>query len=170
VFGDSDKELAKNLIKSGTDHSKFMRQLPVVISMTAPSFFWWDHDTYKVGTTRNSTSSMHTLGKVKLDESHFSMEDVSEPTRSKVIGITNELIEEWVASGKRKGPQAKEWRALIEVLPRGFNFTSTWSANYQVLRNIYLARRSHRLLEWRQFCEWIELLPHSDLITNSCDN
>lgn len=165
IMGDNDKALMIKLIKAGADHGKFMRQLPVIVDITAASYWWWDHDTYKIGTARNSSSSMHTLGKEELTLSHFSFEDIDSIRQREIINTINSLRDEWTAKGKRKGPEVKEWRALIQALPRGFNFSSVWSANYQVLRNMYHARKNHRLSEWRDFCTWIETLPYADLIT-----
>lgn len=163
-LGEDDKKLALKLIKAGTDHSKFMRQLPIVVDITAASYLWWDLDTYKVGTTRNSSSSMHTLGKEELTLRHFSFDDVPEIEIEQTLAQLNRLRNRWIEAGKRKGPEATEWRALVQALPRAFNFRSMWSANYQVLRSIYFARRNHRLAEWRVFTDWITTLPYGELI------
>lgn len=166
TLGEDDKKLALKLIKAGTDHSKFMRQLPIVVDITAASYLWWDLDTYKVGTTRNSSSSMHTLGKEELTVEHFSFDDVPEIEIVQTLAQLNRLRARWIEAGKRKGPEATEWRALVQALPRAFNFRSMWSANYAVLRSIYFARRNHRLAEWRVFTDWITTLPYGELITH----
>lgn len=164
-LGEADKALCLKLIKAGTDHGKFMRQLPIVVDLTAPEAWLKQLDTYHIGTTCNRTSTMHTLGKREFTADMFSWEDVKHVTQAYILDELNLLREDWIAAGKRKGPEQKEWRALVNALPMGFNFRSCWSANYQVLRSIYHARKHHRLGEWRQFCEWITQLPNSDLIT-----
>lgn len=162
TFGNADKTLALKLITAGADHGKFMRQLPVVVDLTAPELFLKQLDTYKVGTTKNSTSTMHTLGRVPITADMFAG-NVSRETIDKL----NALRDAWVAAGKRKGGGEQEWQNLLDELPMSFAYRSCWSANYQVLRNIYHARKHHRLGDWKPFCQWIESLPYADLITYS---
>jgi hypothetical protein len=165
ALGEADKSLLVKLVKAGPDHGKMLRQLPIVIDMTGPESWWKQIDTYRVGTTRNSTSTMHTLGKHEMTADMFSWEDVGPVEQAAILDNLNFLREAWLAAGKRKGPEQKEWRALVNALPMGFNFRSCWSGNYQVLRSMYHARKHHRLGEWRQWCEWITTLPYSELIT-----
>lgn len=166
-LGPADKQLALKLIRAGTDHSKFMRQLPIVVDITGPNYWWREMDTYRIGTCRNSASQMHTLGREKFTEQHFSWEDLNHfpATVSTLLDELNEARELWIAAGKRKGPNEINWRAMVQLIPDSWNYRSLWSANYAVLRNIYFARRNHRLREWRDFCTWIETLPYSELIT-----
>lgn len=163
-LGAADKALAIRLIRAGADHGKFMRQLPVVLDITAPAYFWREFDTYGF-TTSNSTSQMHVLGRREFSADMFSWEDMDMDVRRDLLGSLNYLRDEWINSGKRKGPDATEWRAMVQAIPDSWLYRRCVSLNYQVLRSMYHARRNHRLSEWRAFCAWIETLPYSELIT-----
>ena len=178
ILGPNDLGLAQRLIKSGTDHGKFLRQIFVSMDITAPLYWWKEMDTYKVGTVANSTSTMHTLTKEEVTLDMFSFDNL-DLIISKDHSINGEweltfedCIEDILISCnnlRNKFLETKDkryWRALIQLLPNAWNQTRTWTANYQVLRNIYFARRNHKLTEWHTFCEEIEKLPYSkELIT-----
>lgn len=163
-LGDKDKELFMRLVQLGPDHGKTLRQIPIVIDFTAPEFFLKEFDTYKISTVRNSTSMMHILGKEPFKAEMFSWEDMGDEYKIYLLALLNELREQWIAAGKKKGPNQIAWRALLQMVPQSWNYRSSWSGNYQVLRNMYHARKNHRLLEWRMFCDWIETLPYAELI------
>ena len=158
MIGEKDLGLARSLVKAGTDHSKFMRQILVSMDITAPRLWWCEADTYKVATVANSTSTMHTLTKAPITKELFSF---NEDTTA-----TNEIVQwcEYYRLMYKKTGDKKYWRTLIEILPQSFNQSRTWTANYQVLRNIYKARKGHKLEEWNKFVEVIETLPYSELI------
>lgn len=162
ILGDNDKALALRLIGIGDDHGKYLRQIPIAVDITAPEYWWWEFDTYKIGTTANSTSSMHTLGKRPIDDTMLSIEDVDQEDVEEYLALINRVRDKWVASGKKKA--TKEWRALVQLSPRGLLFRRTVTMNYQVLRHMYHARKHHRLDEWHTFCKWVEELPYADLI------
>lgn len=163
-MGDADKALALRLIKAGPDHGKFMRQLGVVVDITAPAYFWREFDTYGF-TTSNSTSQMHVLGKHEFSADMFSWEDMPRAYIDVVLQTLNGLRDEWIIAGKRKGPDAVFWRAMLQSIPDSWLYRRCVSLNYQVLRNMYHARKNHRLSEWGSLCAWIETLPYSELIT-----
>lgn len=157
-FGPKDLKLAQSLVRAGTDEAKFMRQIFISIDITAPIYFWKEMDTYKVGTVANSTSTMHKLSSRPIEINDFSFD--------KDWDLDFNLAKEYVINAcetlRQKYVQTKDkryWRALIQLLPESYNQTRTWTANYAVLRNIYFARRNHKLTEWREFCQWIETLP-----------
>ena len=171
--GEADKDLALRLVKAGTDHSKFMRMIVVYADITAPRYWWIEADTYKVGTVANSCSTMH-----KIHSKEFSLDDFSHEH----LFDDNEQMEAFKSSLKRTVADlntAREqyirtndkdyWRQMIQLLPQSYNQRRTVMLNYAVLRNMYHARRDHKLDEWRDFCKWIETLPHSDLITMEGD-
>lgn len=169
-IGPKDLELALKLVKAGSDHRKFLRQIFVSMNITAPLYWWKEMDTYKVGTVANSESTMHTLTHRALTEEDFSWDEVT-CYRIALLEHLNELLEK-VRECKKNGliDRAKRfWRELIQDLPSSFNQMRTWTANYEVLRNIYHARKHHKLDEWREFCSVIESLPHSELITTEED-
>jgi len=163
-FGPADKALAMRLTRAGADHGKYLRQLPVVIDIEAPEYWWREFDQYKIGVVTNSTSQMHTLGKHPFAAAMFSFEDVPDVARITILHTLNVLRDRWIDAGRRKGPDAVEWRAMAQAIPDSWNYRRLVTLNYQVLRAMYHARKAHRLREWRDFCAWIETLPHSDLI------
>ena len=144
-IGENDLDLMRRLAKAGSDHRKFLRQLPVIMDVTAPLYFWKEADQYKVGTVTNSCSTMHTLHKRDLTADDFSCEYCPG-----VIGGVIETINGW---RKRyiETNDKKCWYAMIQMLPESFNQTRTLSCNYEVLWNMWQARKGHRLDEWRLF-------------------
>ena len=173
VVGPKDLELALKLTKSGSDHSKFLRQIFVSMDITAPMSWWWDFDTYKVATVRNSTSRMHKLGTRLLTEEDFSFDDEDgniqiTPFRKYVMEDLNRRIKEYQqlkADGKME-EATRMWRDIVFDSPQNYNFRSTWTGNYETMRNVYRARRNHKQREFRDFCKFIEeKFPYSELIT-----
>lgn len=175
-LGDADRTLLHKLIRAGQDHSKVLRQLPIIMDIKAPNYFWKEFDTYRVGVaygdddgsdvTQNSTSQMHVLGKYPFSADMFSWEDIDQLGIDAMLTLLNYLRDRWIdEGGKAKGPNAYCWRAMVQAIPDSWNYTRTVTANYQVLRSIYHARKAHRLSEWRTFCEWLTTLPYSELIT-----
>ena len=167
IVGEKDMKLALQLIKAGSDHRKFIRQIFVSMDITAPMTWWWDMDTYKVATVRNSTSRMHKLGTRLLTKDDFSWNEFTDH-KQMVLEHLNYLIEEYQKMLKinAQGIAQNIWTEILEDLPESYNFLSTWTGNYEVLRNVYHARKNHKQKEFRDFCKLIEEeLPHSQLIT-----
>jgi hypothetical protein len=164
-IGTADHKLMMTLVKAGSDHAKFMRQILISVDVIAPEYWWKEADTYKVGTVANSTSMMHTLGKSEITRHDFSFEDVPAGIEDRYIEMLNELRDRWVESGKKK--PSPEWRAMNQLTAIGFNYRRTFTCNYAVLRSMYHSRKNHRLSEWHDFCAWCETLPYSELITYS---
>ena len=180
ILGDADLELAKKLVKAGTDHSKFMRMITVTFDITAPMYWWKEASTYKVGTVRNSCSTMHTIHKKEFTLDDFSHEHLmydSQLVMRKIIDTLNYWRDIYLNGGQATAdeigtavyvfnPKDKMvWWQMIQLLPSSYNRKSTVQLNYAVLRNIYHSRRNHKLDEWCDFCKWIESLPYSELIT-----
>lgn len=157
VLGKKDLELAQRMIKGGPDESKFLRQIGVSMDITAPLYWWKEMDTYKVGTVANSTSTMHKITSKEITEDDFSFDNDWDLTfnlaKASVVESCEKLRQKYLNTQDKR-----YWRALIQLLPEGYNQTRTWTANYQVLRNIYFARKNHKLEEWRDFCQVIENL------------
>lgn len=164
LIGDSDYNLMKNLVKAGTDHSKFMRMITVTVDITAPLYWWKEFDTYKVGTVRNSCSTMHKIHSKEFTLDDFSHEHLcsnSEKTLKKVIELLNIERKNFITSKDKFC-----WWQLIQMLPSSYNQRATVQLNYAVLRNMYHSRKNHKLDEWSQgFTKWVEMLPYSGLIT-----
>lgn len=165
VLGEKDLSLALKLAKAGRDHSKFLRQIGVCMDITAPDYFWKEFDTYKVGTVANSTSTMHKLATRQLTLDDFSFDKVTRCTEY-ILDYLNNLIVEYQKVKNINPENAKIiWREIIQSLPMGFNFKRTVTLNFEVLRNMYQARKHHKLVEWREFCLIIEKeINYSDLI------
>lgn len=163
VVGAADLDLMKRLIKSGTDHSKFLRMIGVTCDLTAPLYWWKEYDTYKVGTVANSCSTMHKIHAKKFEREDFSTDHLI-PRMKEVLDVTianlNACRGNYLETNDKKW-----WWQLIQLLPTSYNQKRTVQLNYAVLRNIYHSRKNHKLDEWHTFCRWIEGLPYSELIT-----
>lgn len=171
-IGNNDLDLMKRLAKAGTDHRKFMRMIVVYADVTAPLYWWKEADTYKVGTVRNSCSTMHKLTAKEFTLADFSCEKMHGNTKSvlnRVIEELNDIRERYLNPDKyglTDNAVKMVWYNLIQLLPSSYNQRATLMLNYEVLANIYHSRKNHKLDEWVEFCKWIETLPYSELITN----
>lgn len=175
--GDNDLKLMKNLVKAGSDHSKFMRMITVTCDVTAPLYWWKEFDTYKVGTVRNSCSTMHKIASKEFTLDDFSCEHLCTFSQRRLIDtikILNDYREMYLQYDEKAriikstfGLESKKdvWWQMIQLLPSSYNQRATVQLNYAVLRNMYHARKNHKLDEWHTFCEWVESLPYSELIT-----
>lgn len=185
AIGPNDQKLMMSLRNSGTDHRKFMRMITVYLDITAPLYWWKEFDTYKVGTVANSCSTMHKIVDKEFTLEDFSCEHLLEP---KDVHVPNDSCCNWNWEGceiiapidileetinmlntARKmfleTKDKKYWWQMIQLLPSSYNQRRTVMLNYEVLANIYKSRRNHKLDEWHTFCDWIEGLPYSELIT-----
>ena len=176
-IGENDLKLMKQLVSAGSDHSKFMRMINVTCDITALLYWWKEFDTYKVGTVRNSCSTMHTIHKRDFTEDDFSHEHLItfETQNVRKVDYGNRLpltvlktiisaLNYWREQYLETKDKAYWWQ-MIQLLPSSYNQRATVQMNYAVLRNMYYSRKNHKLDEWRQFCSWIESLPYSELIT-----
>lgn len=165
AIGGNDLALMKKLCRAGIDHRKFMRMINVTCDITAPMYWWSECDTYKVGTVRNSCSKMHTIHVKPFVLDDFSHEGCDQiPAAMDVLEHAVNVCEH-LRKLYNDTQDKKYWRALIEILPESFNMRATLQLNYEVLTNMYHSRKAHKLDEWREFCRWVESLPHSELIT-----
>ena len=187
-LGDNDHDLMTRLAKGGPVHGKYRRMIPVFLTINAPLYWWKEFDTYKVGTVCNSCSTMH-----KIHANPFTMDDFSHEhliddgyviddencflspmnclreqvvtlnmIRNKYFEVKNKPMKD---ESKRHENMKRWWWQLIQLLPTSYNQKRTIMLNYEVLVNIYHSRKNHKLDEWRTFCDWIEKLPYSELIT-----
>lgn len=164
--GDNDFALMRTLANAGTDHGKFMRMITVYLDVTAPLYWWKEFDTYKVGTVANSCSTMHKIADKEFtleDFSHEHLQDDSVAVLESVIHTLN-VHRDWFNNKVLDDPKI-DWWQMIQLLPSSYNQRRTVMLNYAVLRNIYHARKDHKLDEWHYFCDWIESLQWSELIT-----
>lgn len=184
-LGGMDEDLMQRLANAGTDDRKFMRMMPVYARITAPLYWWKEFDTYKVGTVANSCSTMHKIQEKEFTLKDFSTEHLFYPYslyfNDDIIAL-NECREKYLETKDKR-----YWWQMIQLLPSSYNQTRNVMMNYEVLANIYKSRKNHKLDEWKVhktpeehkfrnkdfasgewgFCDWIETLPYSDLITQS---
>lgn len=174
LIGPNDMDLAQRLIKAGPEHRKFLRQIFVSVDVTGPLYWWKELDTYKIGTTANSTSTMHKLASTPITLDCFETDDMPKELESwhdattgwdfdfdKVIATQISCLE----GLRQKYLETKDkryWKELIRWLPESWLQTRTWTCNYENLRSICTQRRGHKLSEWRTFIDWVATLPYAN--------
>lgn len=183
-MGDNDHKLAESLADGGPVHAKYRRMMVVYLTINAPFYWWKEFDTYKVGTVCNSCSTMHKIHSKEFTMDDFSIEHLMEwedyesetkelkPDRlcnfkfylMDIISALNNARDLYLQTNDKK-----YWWQMIQLLPTCYNQKRTIMLNYEVLANIYKWRRNHKLDEWHTFCDWIEELPYSELITGRKD-
>ena len=159
VLGENDLSLASRLAKAGSDHRKFLRQIIVSIDILAPLYWWKEFDTYKVGTVANSCSTMHKIQAKEFVREDFSCEKLSEGALAVLDSVIAFMESERVKFNETK--DKANWHNMIQLLPTSYNQLRTVTLNYEVLINIYKARRYHKLDEWKILCAEIEKLPYA---------
>ena len=160
--GSNDLDLMTRLINGGQPHRKFLRQIMVAVDITAPLYWWKEFDTYKVGTTANSCSTMH-----KIHAKEFVIDDFSHDHLTE-FGMDHLCDTIWVLNNMRNSfldsKDKAHWYDMIQTLPTSYNQKRTVTMNYENLLNMLEYRRGHKLDEWREFCEWIKTLPYGQLL------
>ena len=159
VLGENDLSLARRLAVAGSDHRKFLRQIIVTMDITAPLYWWKEFDTYKVGTVANSCSTMHKIHAKAFERADFSYDYLSEDA----VEVLDNLVA-YLESQREKFNETKDkayWHNMIQLLPSSYNQMRTVTMNYEVLINMYYARRHHKLAEWHTLCAAIESLPYA---------
>lgn len=170
ILGENDLKLMKTLAKAGADHGKFLRMINVTVDLTAPLYWWKEFDTYKVGTVANSCSTMH-----KIHAKEFTLDDFShEQLDNNVVCIDNsigvynalEMLSDMIdmlnacRNAFLETKDKQFWWQMIQLLPTSYNQKRTVQLNYAVLKNMYFARRHHKLDEWHTLCDWMLELPY----------
>ena len=159
VLGENDLALASKLAAAGSDHRKFLRQIIVSMDITAPLYWWKEFDTYKVGTVANSCSTMHKIHSKEFSREDFSCDRLTDDALAVLDGVIAYLESERLKYNETK--DKAHWHNMIQLLPSSFDQMRTVSMNYEVLINIYYARRHHKLAEWHILCDAIEKLPYA---------
>ncbi len=167
-IGSNDLKLAQRLIKAGSDHRKFMRQIFVSVDITAPLYWWKEMDQYRVSVVSNSCSTMHRIHDKEFtldDFSHDHLDEESIEVLESVIEALNcnrNIFIGNVALADGSTPKDYWWN-MIQLLPTSYNQRRTITLNYETLRNIYGSRRNHKLDEWSVgFMKWIDSLPYAE--------
>ena len=154
-IGKNDLELMQKLIKAGSEHRKFLRQIFCSVDITAPLYFFKELDTYKVGTVSNSTSTMHKLASTPITMDCFENGEM-------IYSFTIAELE----MNRLKYLETKdknEWKRLIVNLPESWLQKRTITMNYENILNMYRQRKNHKLTEWSEsFCDWIRTLPYTE--------
>lgn len=184
ALGDADKDLMVRLIKAGSEHRKFMRYIHVSVDVTAPFYWWKEYDTYKISTTANSESTMHTIHKKEINLNLFATEDFHpelvvreadynpdlDTKIGDVVNIYMEMLEglrrkylELNAEESTKEKAKIYWKEIIRWLPSGFLQMRTLDLNYETIYRILRQRRGHKLSEWtKDFINWAKRLPYAE--------
>lgn len=180
-IGPKDMRLATQLIQAGPEHRKFLRQIMVSMDITAPLYWWKEFDTYKVATVANSTSTMHKLTAKPITLDCFEIGDFENITYPKEFqredlrsDIDEDFVQmclipylEYLRQRYLETKDVKYWKELVRWLPNGWLQTRTWTGNYETLRSMYHQRKNHKLVEWHEFCDFVETLPYAkELILN----
>lgn len=170
-LGDEDLKLMLMLSKAGSEHAKYKRMINVTCDIIAPVYFVAELDTYKIGTTRNSCSLQHKGSSRDFVTGDFTWDnefsegdyEIYEKCRTAIADAIKNI--NFLRSKYIETDDYKFFRLMRQLMPMGYNYRFTWSANYEVLSNIYHQRKNHPLSEWHKFCDWIESLPYSRVIT-----
>ena len=175
VIGDNDRALMMKLAKAGSVHAKYRRMITVTVDITAPLYWWKEFDTYKVGTVANSCSTMHKIHAKEFTLDDFSHEHLSETSLGLMGQIVNTLNcarriylnfdKEKLSLEPGLDDEKSVWWQMIQLLPTSYNQKRTILLNYEVLVGMYRDRKNHKLDEWHTFCDWVESLPYSEIIT-----
>ena len=163
--GKRDLDLMERLVKAGSDHRKFLRFITVSVDITAPLYWWKEYDTYKVGTVANSCSTMHKIHAKELTLDDFSHEHLSPDGVKCMLQMIGQL--NFARAAFLETKDKEYWHEMIQLLSTSYNQTRTVMLNYEVLRNMYHARKNHKLDEWVEFCRWIEDLPYAQELISS---
>ena len=165
-IGKNDLELMQKLIKAGSEHRKFLRQIFVAVDITAPLYFFKELDTYKVGTVANSTSTMHKLASTPITIDCFEMGDFTPLIDNFKIDLSWQTIMTYLEQLRQRYNETKDkryWKELIRLLPESWLQKRTITMNYENILNMYRQRKNHKLTEWsKSFCDWVKTLPYAE--------
>ena len=166
IIGSNDLQLAQTLIRAGSEHRKFLRQIFVAVDITAPLYFFKELDTYKVGTVANSTSTMHKLASTPITLDCFEMSDFTPLIDNFKIDLSWQTIMTYLEQLRQRYNETKDkryWKELIRLLPESWLQKRTITMNYENILNMYRQRKNHKLTEWsKSFCDWVKTLPYAE--------
>lgn len=183
-IGTNDLRLMQTLIRAGSEHRKFLRQIFVSVDITAPLYYFKELDTYKVGTVANSTSTMHKLASTPITSDCFENDDFNKdliieqntgwecPQDFKANNLALTIINK-LEILRQKYLETKDkryWKELVRWLPESWLQTRTVTMNYENLLTMYRQRKNHKLNEWSgidnpelpNFVGWVKTLPYAN--------
>lgn len=167
-IGERDLFLMQKLIKAGSEHRKFLRQIFCSVDITAPLYWWKEFDTYKVGTVSNSTSTMHKLANTPITIDCFEMDDFEDCKDDSNVYVSAIWVESITRLEKLRQTynatkDKRYWKELIRLLPESWLQKRTITMNYENILNMYRQRKNHKLTEWsKSFCDWVKTLPYAE--------
>lgn len=167
ILGENDLSLAMRLARAGSDHRKYLRQIMVSMDITAPMYWWKEFDTYKVGTVANSTSTMHKIHAKPFERGDFSCDRMTPDALAQLDAVIAYLESERLKFVETK--ERAHWDNMIQLLPSSYLQMRTVTLNYEVLINMYAARRAHKLIEWHDFCDYVRKLPYAKELILLCE-
>lgn len=159
ILGPNDLSLAKRLRMAGPDHRKYIRQIFVSVDITAPLYWWKEYDTYKISTVANSTSTMHKIHAKEFTLDDFSHDHLTEEGLESLKRTVSDL--ERIRKKYLEEKKKEDWYTLVQLLPSSYEQMRTCTMNYENLINMYYSRKSHKLMEWHSFCDWVQTLPYA---------
>ena len=166
IICSNDLQLAQTLIRAGSEHRKFLRQIFVAVDITAPLYFFKELDTYKVGTVANSTSTMHKLASTPITIDCFEMGDFTPFIDNFKIDLSWRTVVSYLEQLRQKYNETKDkryWKELIRLLPESWLQKRTITMSYENILNMYRQRKNHKLAEWsKSFCDWVKTLPYAE--------
>ena len=170
AIGDKDWDLLKRLWKAGTEHRKYLRQIWVWVDITLPRYVWSEFDTYKIGTSANSESTMHTLLKEDFSYDQFEwppFENADWDMEASFKDYIDNLRTVRDRANELEGKDRERMHQILKaMLPESFLQMRTINVNYETLATMYRQRKNHRLPQWsKDFVEWVHTLPYSEFIT-----
>ena len=158
ILCDNDIKLMQTLIKAGSEHRKFMRQIFISTDVIMPAYVAQEFDTYKVGSTRNSCSFQHKGVSKPFELNDFQTSPRDEGYIKLILPILNDLRDKYL--------ETKDYEYFLSIrrlLPMGYLYRFTWTGNYENILNMYHQRKNHKLADWNtDFVNWVKTLPYAE--------
>ena len=159
IIGKNDLNLMRTLYNAGSEHRKYLRQIFVSMDITAPLYWWKEFDTYKIGTTADSCSTMHKIHAKEFEPDDFSIEhlygDVLVLFEDNIIETLNVYRKAYIDTKDKR-----YWWQLIQLLPSSYNQKRTVTMNYENVVTMIRQRTGHKLDEWNDFVSILKSLPY----------
>lgn len=174
-IGKNDRDLMRRLYNGGAVHRKYLRQVFVSCDITAPLYWWKEFDTYKVGTTANSCSTMHKLTAKPFELDDFSTDHLEDPSTArslmnKTIEVLNLLRKVYLEGNTVYEKHSKKiWYEMIQLLPSSYNQKRTVTFSYENAVTMIEQRSGHKLDEWNEFVDMLKHLPLMFILLNQKD-
>lgn len=163
-IGKNDLNLMRTLYNAGSEHRKYLRQIFVSMDITAPLYWWKEFDTYKIGTTADSCSTMHKIAAKRFELDDFSHEHLKEDSYQ-ILNNVCEILNDWRyiylnGSAWCEKHDKEVWWQMIQLLPSSYNQKRTVTMNYENVVTMIRQRTGHKFDEWNQFVEILKNLPY----------